>query len=223
MSSATGFSLDQLMELAGLSVAQAVYKSHPPTSGPRVLLACGPGNNGGDGLVAARHLHHFGYTSTVFYPKPTDAPIFTGLTKQLRALNVAFTEDFEKVLADADFVVDALFGFSFKPPVREPFVRVIELLAETEKGVLSVDIPSCWHVEEGPPKKGELGAKFMPEFLVSLTAPKPCVEWFKGKRHFVGGRFLGVKVAEKYGLDVPDYRGVDQIAELEVGAKVEKL
>jgi hydroxyethylthiazole kinase-like uncharacterized protein yjeF len=56
-----GFSLDQLMELAGLSVAQAVATEYPRESKPRVLIVAGPGNNGGDGLVAARHLHHFGY------------------------------------------------------------------------------------------------------------------------------------------------------------------
>lgn len=41
-----GFSIDQLMELAGLSVSQAVYRVHPPARGPSVLVACGPGNNG---------------------------------------------------------------------------------------------------------------------------------------------------------------------------------
>jgi len=40
------FSIDQLMELAGLSVSQAVYRVHPPAQGRRVLVACGPGNNG---------------------------------------------------------------------------------------------------------------------------------------------------------------------------------
>lgn len=41
-----GFSLDQLMELAGLSVSETVYRVHPPEKGKNVLLACGPGNNG---------------------------------------------------------------------------------------------------------------------------------------------------------------------------------
>ncbi|RKU40124.1 hypothetical protein DL546_000201 [Coniochaeta pulveracea] len=63
------FSLDQLMELAGLSVSQVVYRVHPPSKGKRILVACGPGNNGGDGLVAARHLRHYGYQPTVYYPK----------------------------------------------------------------------------------------------------------------------------------------------------------
>ena len=56
-----GFCLEQLMELAGLSVAAAVAEVYPPSSHGRALVLCGPGNNGGDGLVAARHLMHFGY------------------------------------------------------------------------------------------------------------------------------------------------------------------
>jgi len=55
----------------------------------------------------------------------------------------------------------------------------------------------------------------MPEGLISLTAPKPLVKWFKG-RHFVGGRFLGKDVAERYGLDVPKYEGLDQVVEVSV-------
>jgi len=56
-----GFSVDQLMELAGLSVASSILAEYPPSKSPRILIVAGPGNNGGDGLVAARHLYHFGY------------------------------------------------------------------------------------------------------------------------------------------------------------------
>lgn len=59
--SSPGFSVDQLMELAGLSVATATCKAFPPSEYSRVLVVAGPGNNGGDALVAARHLKHFGY------------------------------------------------------------------------------------------------------------------------------------------------------------------
>jgi NAD(P)H-hydrate repair Nnr-like enzyme with NAD(P)H-hydrate epimerase domain len=45
------------MELAGLSVSQAIYRVHPIQKGKRILVICGPGNNGGDGMVAARHLY----------------------------------------------------------------------------------------------------------------------------------------------------------------------
>lgn len=56
-----GFSVDQLMELAGLSVAQSIGAEYSQASHSSILIIAGPGNNGGDGLVAARHLHHFGY------------------------------------------------------------------------------------------------------------------------------------------------------------------
>ena len=46
------------MELAGLSVSQALYRVHPIQKGKRILVICGPGNNGGDGMVAARHLYY---------------------------------------------------------------------------------------------------------------------------------------------------------------------
>ncbi|XP_023225564.1 NAD(P)H-hydrate epimerase-like [Centruroides sculpturatus] len=56
------YSVDQLMELAGLSVATAIAKTYPRSNmgkGGTVLICCGPGNNGGDGLVCARHLKMF--------------------------------------------------------------------------------------------------------------------------------------------------------------------
>ena len=63
-----GFSVDQLMELAGLSVAASLAAEYPASKARRVLVVAGPGNNGGDGLVAARHLHHFGYDVKVRGP-----------------------------------------------------------------------------------------------------------------------------------------------------------
>jgi NAD(P)H-hydrate epimerase len=89
--------------------------------------------------------------------------------------------------------------------------------------VLAVDIPSSWDVEGGPPAQDQIGHDFMPEFLISLTAAKPCIRHYKGQRHFIGGRFLSVDVAEKYGLDVPDYQGLDQVAEVPVEGEGGKL
>ncbi|TKX24955.1 NAD(P)H-hydrate epimerase [Elsinoe australis] len=211
------YTIDQLMELAGLSVASCLPSLAPASTSPRVLIACGPGNNGGDGLVAARHLHHFGYRPTLYYPKQGKAEIYGRLLKQLQDLRVPRVDDFRAALDDADVVVDAVFGFSFSGEVREPFGGVIEALEGLRgkgKKVLAVDAPSSWNIEGGPPERGP-GSGYMPDALISLTAPKPLVKWFKG-RHFVGGRFLSRDVAEKYGIDVPEYKGVEQVVEVPV-------
>lgn len=62
-------------------------------------------------------------------------------------------------------IVDGLFGFSFKAPVRESFRDVMNLLTETDVPVISIDIPSGWNVESGP--DGEKHVK--PRMLISLT------------------------------------------------------
>ena len=101
------------MELAGLSVASALRLCIALVP-RRVLIMAGPGNNGGDELVAGRHLHHFGYEVEVLYPKRTDKPIYAGLVTQLETLGVRFVE-VDHVTENAlvtlyDVVVDAMFG-----------------------------------------------------------------------------------------------------------------
>ncbi|KAK4069305.1 hypothetical protein Trihar35433_5884 [Trichoderma harzianum] len=200
------FSIDQLMELAGLAVSQA----------------------GGDGLVAARHLFYYGYRPTIFYPKRSKNELYQRLAKQLEDLDVPFVDDFPTAMKSTDHIVDAIFGFSFSGEVREPFPDVIKSLQETKIPVTSVDAPSSWDIENGPPKTG-LGSSFMPTALVSLTAPKPLVNHFTG-RHFVGGRrptdekcdrFVSPSIAKKYNFDVPPYQGIDQI--VEIGPSEQKL
>ncbi|CAD6892970.1 unnamed protein product [Tilletia controversa] len=205
-----GFSIDQLMELAGLACAQAVFRSYPPEQHPWVLVACGPGNQGGDGLVAARHLLHFGYTPRVWYPKRGKTELFSRLVQQLYNLEVEFVdqEDFQDALENADVILDAIFGFSFKGEVREPFREPLELLKDESRmefelryklpPIVSVDIPSAWDVDEGNVNN----RSFTPQVLVSLTAPKLGAREFSG-RHFLGGRFLPPAMAERYGILLP--------------------
>lgn len=88
-------------------------------------------------------------------------------------------------LASTDVVLDAIFGFSFKPPVRAPFDAALPLIARANLPIVSVDIPSGWDVERGDAD----GLGLHPDVLVSLTAPKAGVKQFAG-RHFLGGRFV---------------------------------
>lgn len=194
------FSVDQLMELAGLSCATAIYKCFPPNDYNKVLVLCGPGNNGGDGLVCARHIKLFGYSSDVFYPVHTDKPLYHNLVHQCMASGVPVFDSVPEDINKYDLLVDALFGFSFKPPVRTKFLPIMDLLNTTNKPICSIDIPSGWNVE-GVPESNTI----KPELLISLTAPKECARSFKGKYHYLGGRFVPKELEEKYQLQLPPY------------------
>jgi len=208
--STPGFSIDQLMELAGLSVASAVADAYPLPSGGRVLIVCGPGNNGGDGLVAARHLYHFGYSVTVVYPKRPDKQLFTNLVTQCEQLSIPVLSEMPTDFAQSfDVALDAIFGFSFKGTPREPFAGILEVLKNADVKVMSVDIPSGWDVEQGDTS----GHGLVPDSLISLTAPKLAAKTFAGK-HYLGGRFVPPGIVDKYKLQLPSYPGVSQIVQL---------
>ncbi|KAF9374314.1 hypothetical protein BGX21_004164, partial [Mortierella sp. AD011] len=132
-----GFNFEQLVELAGFSVAQAISKEFSKDDYARVVVFSGPGNNGLDGLVAARHLHHFGYYPKIYYPKRPDKPVNNGLMKQCTELDIPFVDTPESGLHDSDLIVDAIFGFSFSGEVRQPFVSAIQALKNTKLPIVS--------------------------------------------------------------------------------------
>ncbi|KAG0312735.1 hypothetical protein BGZ97_010896 [Linnemannia gamsii] len=112
-----GFSFEQLVELAGLSVAQAITKEYSKESHPRVAVFSGPGNNGLD-----------------------DKPVNQGLMKQCMELDIPFVDSPECGLRDTDLVVDAIFGFSFSGEVRQPFVSAIQALKDTAIPIVSGNV-----------------------------------------------------------------------------------
>lgn len=234
MSTAGAFSIDQLMELAGLACAQTLAAVYGKERYPRVLVCCGPGNQGGDGLVAARHLGMFGYKPTIWMPKPGSKDIYKRLHTQCTNMHIPTLPSpsdsdpklaettLSTALAASDVVLDAIFGFSFKPPVRAPFDVALPLISRAGLPIVSVDIPSGWDVERGDAGAGagaadeeQKGSRIVldPDVLVSLTAPKEGVRKFAG-RHFLGGRFVPRSLEEKFELNLPQYPGFSQIVEL---------
>lgn len=136
---AAGISGLELMENAGRATAEAASKLAGP--GARVLVACGPGNNGGDGFVAARHLQAAGYEVTVAllgrpdHLKGDAAAMAARWSGALIPLEAAQPEA-------ADVVVDALFGAGLSRPldgVASTFVQAVNSLPVR---VVSVDVPS---------------------------------------------------------------------------------
>jgi len=233
------FTLEQLMELAGLSVSQVVYQilqerqsaSSSSSSSQSAVIVCGPGNNGGDGLVVARHLKLFGVQNVVLvYPKPGKLPHYQALVQQARQAGAVVQSELPNNLSDYDVIVDAMFGFSFSGTPREPFGSIIQSIQNAQRdtggnssktpSVIAVDVPSGWHVNDGDIHQ----SGFLPDVLVSLTAPKECVRQYylqqhanqtkPGMRHFVGGRFVPPSILQKYKLALPDYPNTQQYVEI---------
>eukprot|EP00397_Hematodinium_sp_SG-2012_P062706 GEMP01085163.1.p1 GENE.GEMP01085163.1~~GEMP01085163.1.p1 ORF type:complete len:244 (+),score=55.93 GEMP01085163.1:77-808(+) len=209
--SSGGFSVDQLMELAGLACAHALQKEYAREQYPKVLVACGPGNNGGDGLVMARHLKHFGYSPSVVYPKEPKQDLYKRLLQQLEQLDVPISREWDA--SNADIVVDAVFGFSFNGWRGEgkdaPFDTIVLEFAKISVPIVSIDIPSGWHVEKGPEQ-----SQFRPEMLVSLTAPKLGVMSESFRHHYLGGRFVPPALSTQYNLILPEFPGSEQAVKI---------
>jgi hydroxyethylthiazole kinase-like uncharacterized protein yjeF len=128
----------ELMERAGRAVADAVSASHPV--GARVTVVAGPGNNGGDGFVAARLLVDRGYRVTA---------ILVGDRARLKGdAELAATKwrggitDDRGYLATADVLIDALFGAGLDRPIDGEARTVIETMNALGKPVVAVDLPS---------------------------------------------------------------------------------
>lgn len=98
-------------------------------------------------------------------------------------MDIPFLEACPESSSKYGFIVDGLFGFSFKPPVRESFTDIMNLMCQTKVPVCCIDIPSGWNVESGP---GE-GDSIKPYMIISLTAPKLCAKHFNGI-HYLGGK-----------------------------------
>jgi ADP-dependent NAD(P)H-hydrate dehydratase / NAD(P)H-hydrate epimerase len=128
-----------LMARAGLAVADTVTRSMP--LGGRVAVLCGPGNNGGDGYVAARILRHRGYRVRLFADAAPDARAADAAAAASEWPGpvepfAAWTE------ACGTVVIDALFGAGLSRDITGPLAEVIERLNHSDCRVVAVDIPS---------------------------------------------------------------------------------
>ena len=127
-----------LMEAAGRAVAQAIMRRWPRQ---RVLVLCGPGNNGGDGFVAAGHLQAAGWPTRVSLLVPDQA--LAGDAAHHARLWTGDTVPFSISLLDAPgLVVDALFGAGLTRPLAGAALAMVQALAQHRAVVCAVDVPS---------------------------------------------------------------------------------
>ena len=128
-----------LMENAGRAVADEVSIRFPDARSVAVL--CGPGNNGGDGFVAARHLAERGYAVRLgFNGDPSRLPQDAAAMAMLWAGAIEPLQ--RDLLAKADVVVDALFGAGLARPIEGELATLIDAVNASGLPVIAVDVPS---------------------------------------------------------------------------------
>lgn len=163
-----GIPVDWLMEAAGWQIARFV--SH------RAAVVCGVGNNAGDGLAAARHLHSWGRLATVCC---VDASRLRGAAAReldaLRKVGVEVAGDLE--LGESEVVVDAIFGTGLGRAPEGRFAEWIEAINASGKPVISVDVPSGLDADTGVAYAPCIRANV----TITLGLPKPGLLDLKGR------------------------------------------
>jgi ADP-dependent NAD(P)H-hydrate dehydratase / NAD(P)H-hydrate epimerase len=154
----------ELMERAGAAASEAVLRRHPDARS--VLVWCGGGNNGGDGLVVARHLHSACKDVRVRLlaaeSRLTGDPALN--LARAKELGIPFVEDG----APVDVVVDALFGTGFSGAPRREAEAAIESINGSRSSIVSVDVPSGVDASTGEAR----GAAVQAELTVTFHALK---------------------------------------------------
>jgi len=148
-----------LMENAGRSMAELL---HSLGINGLVVICCGKGNNGGDGLVMARHLDNAGIpVQVLLFSDPAqlagDAAInhrivaASGIPREVFAGPVLDEERLRRELANADWIVDALFGSGLRGAIQPPFDRIIAAINAAPGRIFAVDVPSGLDSDTGQP------------------------------------------------------------------------
>ena len=155
---AAGVSTDTLMENAGLAVAQEIWMQLGSLEDRRIAVLVGPGNNGGDGLVAARHLFEWGAQVRVYAVRErADSQWNQTVEMGVPCGTVSEDDNFEALealLSGAEAIVDALLGTGSSRPIEgdlaEIMVRLAAIRSRTVKPKLvAVDLPTGLDADSG--------------------------------------------------------------------------
>lgn len=189
-----------LMENAGRGCAELLMGLNPERR-PTVVL-CGPGNNGGDGFVIARHLDLRGWPVGVYVvaahnrQQPTDADVNFDI---LHAAGIPYRQCHpdhfgdpqlalfaQRDLGPAGWVVDALFGTGLSRPLGAPYDRIVEAVNAAGKLVLAVDIPSGLDCDTGDPLGPAVKATYTATFVAHKKGFRnPSSRGWTGEVHIV--------------------------------------
>jgi NAD(P)H-hydrate epimerase len=140
-----------LMENAARAVADVACDMLGNNKGANVLVVCGGGNNGGDGLAAARHLHNREMNVQIFLTSQpgtyeNEAKINWEI---VQAMKIPIVKSLDAT--EPDLVIDAIFGTGLIQPPRSGFEKIVGTVQGWKAPILAVDIPSGLDCDSGKP------------------------------------------------------------------------
>ena len=197
-----------MMENAGHGISDFLASKFKKLSGMKIVALCGTGNNGGDGLVAARHLSGHGAKVTIILLgspseiKSEEARLNWGIIEKMDSIEIIFgklvTNEIKKKILSADIILDGMFGTGIKRAICEPHASAILLANRSKAYVLAIDVPSGFDPNTGDAYEHCIRA----DATVTFHRLKKGLE-AKGARRYTGPVYV-----EKIGIPPEAERGV---------------
>ncbi|MDW0154953.1 MAG: NAD(P)H-hydrate epimerase [Nitrososphaeraceae archaeon] len=150
-----------MMENAGHGLADFIVSEKGPTfAGKKIISFCGTGNNGGDAMVASRHLSsQSGVEVTIVLVgdannmKTEETLVNWSIVQKMKSIRILtgpnVIELAKNKVSESDIIIDGIFGTGIKGEIREPFSSAIEIINASNTYVVSVDIPSGLNPNDG--------------------------------------------------------------------------
>ena len=140
-----GIKFSDLMENAGKSASIKIEKKIIPSLkgfNKKILILCGPGNNGGDGLVIAKYLLKSGYKVDIIFPVLNKSKINNHTNEKLKKLDISAQKFNDLNLNEYSMIVDSIFGIGLSRNFSNTFIKIIEKINKTKACKVSIDIAS---------------------------------------------------------------------------------
>ena len=180
-----GISKLLLMENAGARLAIEIIKKFEDIENKNIIIVCGSGNNGGDGMVCARHLCNYSKSISLFLLtsgeliKTKESKINWQIIKQIKNISVyeyknekEFYFEFRELIKSADIIIDSIFGTGLKGSIKDPASQIIEIINKSNSFKVAVDIPSGID-----PNNGNIQDKCVKaNMTVTFHKPKPGIK-----------------------------------------------
>lgn len=145
-----GITLIQMMENAGRNLAELAKRLLQDLPEKKIVVLCGAGNNGGGGMVAARHLHNWGANVNVVLvgdeSRLKEVPAHQWKILKRMGVTVADSD-----LSKANLILDAMLGYGAKGNPREPIATWIQRANKSRVRIIALDAPSGLDTTTGIP------------------------------------------------------------------------